>query len=290
MSNIMKYPFVNLQGKEARKVSYEKDTGFTPLEKPKRVVVRDAEEVERELEQGKSIDDIFHIINPVKIVGGDRPEEDEEPESEEEILPEDIQRTLDEANEKAEEIIASARAQADEIVVEARRQADDVRSQAHEEGVELGREEGIQAARAEVEQIKQGLEDERRSLRDEYDKLVADMEPQFVRVVSSLMDKLVGVELESDSDLILHLIRSGFKDVRKNAERIIVRVSGEDALVAETHKNELLELVGEDVSVDIVSQESMEKGECIIETDNQMLDAGIRTQLENLKTSLMMLV
>ena len=111
-----------------------------------------------------------------------------------------------------------------------------------------------------------------------------------MRVVSSLMDKLVGVELEGDSDLILHLIRSGFKDVRKNAERIIVRVSGEDALVAETHKKELLELVGEDVSVDIVSQESMEKGECIIETDNQMLDAGIRTQLENLKTSLMMLV
>ena len=120
--------------------------------------------------------------------------------------------------------------------------------------------------------------------------LVQGLEPQFAHVVCELLEKLTGVVASEQEDLILHLIRSGLKDVRKNAERIVIRVSPEDAMTAEVHKKELLDELGGDVSIDIQSQESMEKNECIIETDNQMLDAGIKTQLENLTIAVKMLV
>ena len=290
MSNIVKYPFVNMQGKDARKLSYEKPGTFTPLEQPKRkVVVRDAAEVEEELKKGFSIEDIFRI--QAVPVGGDEPEE----ESFEEgltvtHLDAEVQEMRAEAQAEADEIIAAAREQADGIVVEARQQADDVRAQAHEEGFEAGREEGIAAGAEETARIREQLDEERALLEKEYDDLVAGLEPQFVRVVSDLLTKLTGVVAENQSDLILHLIRTGLADVRKNAERIIVRVSTADALTAEMHKKELLESVADGVTIDIQPQESMEPNECIIETDNQMLDAGIHTQMENLLTALRMLV
>ncbi|MBO4394833.1 MAG: hypothetical protein J5819_00615 [Eubacterium sp.] len=291
MSNIVKYPFVNMQGKEARTISYEKPGEFTTLETPKKVYVRDAAEVDDELEKGFSIEDIFRIGVPVKKVGGDR----EEPgDGFSEGLPvtditEEVQETIDSAKEQADKIVDDARGQADQIVIDARRQADDVRAQAHAEGYEAGHEEGLQAAEAEVSAMRQQIESERQSLQAEYDSMISELEPQFAGVVMELMEKLTGVVMRENEDVILHLIRAGLKDVRKNAERIIIRVSPDDSLIAETHKNELVEEMGGDVTIEIQPQEGMEPNECMIETDNQMLDAGIRTQLDNLTAAIRML-
>ena len=303
MSNVVKYPFVNIQGKEARKVSYEKPGAFTPLEKPKKkVVVRDAAEVEEEIAMGLSLEDIFNVNNDTVMVGGDDPDSEPEetgepdgPDGFEEGLSvknitKEIEAKREEAQAEADEIVEAARNQADEIVVEARKQSDDIRAQAHDEGFEAGREEGLLAGEAETAKIREEIEEERRALEGEYENLVKAMEPQFARVVCELIEKLTGVVIADQEELILHLIRCGLSDVRKNTERIIVRVCPEDALVAEAHKKELMEQIEGEASIEIQSQDSLEKNECIIETDNQMLDAGLKTQLDNLVMAVKMLV
>ena len=295
LSNIVKYPFVNMQGKEARKVSYEKPGTFTPIEHTKKVVVRDAAEVEEELAKGLSIEEIFDIQKNVIKIGGDDPDADPDEDGfeaglEATDLSEEFAELREEAESEAAGIVEAAREQADEIVIEARRQADDVRAQAHEEGFEAGREEGIQAGQGELDGLRAQIEEERQQLEGEYEQMVAGLEPQFVRVVCDLMEKLTGVAIDSEQELILHLIKTGLADVRKNAERIVIRVSPEDALTAETHKKELMESVADGVTVDIQTQDSMSKGECMIETDNQMLDAGIHTQLNNLLMAIRMLI
>ncbi len=296
MSNIVKYPFVNLQGKDARKVSYEKPGAFTPMEHKQKVVVRDAAEVEAELAKGLSIEEIFQVNKSVVKIGGDEeePEFEEEDDGFEKGIPAvditaDLKEKMEAAQAEADEIIESAREQADQIVIDARSQADDVRAQAHEEGFEAGREEGIQAGNEEVSRIREEIESQRTQLEQEYEDLVAELEPKFVRVMCDLMEKLTGVVIEEQQDLIMHLIKAGMEDVRKTAERIIVRISPEDAPTVEQRKKELLELVPESVTIDIMPQDGMEKNDCIIETDNQMLDAGIHTQLEDMLMAIRML-
>ena len=66
-NNVVKRPFVNMQGKEARPVSYEKPGSFSPLKRPRKVVVRDAEEVANELEKGFSIEEIFKAMQPMRM-------------------------------------------------------------------------------------------------------------------------------------------------------------------------------------------------------------------------------
>ncbi len=290
-NNVVKYPFVNMQGKEARSVSYEKPGSFSPLEKPRKVVVRDAEEVAEELEKGFSIEEIFKVLpsGPVKV-GGDQADADDGFTAG--LHAEEIDKEADEIIEKAhaqaDEIVSSAREQADEIVVEARKQADDVMSQAHAEGFEAGKEEGIAAAGAEIDAIRAELEDERRTLEEEYAQKVSELEPQFAGLVAGLLEKLTGVVGEEYEDIILHLIKSGLNEVRKT-DHIIVRVSQEDILTAESHKKDFLERFEGDVAIDIQGQEGLQKNECFIETDSQMLDAGLKTQLDNLIAALRLL-
>ena len=280
-----------MQGKEARTVSYEKPGDFTPLEKPKKVVVRDAAEVELEKEQGFSIEDIFRVIPSAVKVGGDQ---DEEPEFTPGIDAEDISEELREKTEaaerEAERIVEAAREQADEIVKNARDAAEGVMVQAHGEGFDAGRQEGLISGMAEADRIKAELEEQKNALNAEYEQMAAELEPKFVTLVMELVEKMTGIVAEGSEDVILHLMRAGLKDVRKNAERIIVRVSQEDLPAAEAHKKELMEEHGTDAAIDIVAEEGMEKNECIIETDNQMLDAGIKTRLDNLMTAIRMLI
>ena len=116
MSNVVKYPFVNIQGKEARKVSYEKPGTFTPMEAPpKKVVVRDAAEVEEEIAMGLSLEDIFNVRKSIPI-GGDDPEEESDDGFEEGIPATDLTEMFEEKREEAQ-------AEADAIVASAREQA-----------------------------------------------------------------------------------------------------------------------------------------------------------------------
>ena len=58
-----------------------------------------------------------------------------------------------------------------------------------------------------------------------------------MKVVCDLIEKLTGVVIDTEEDLILHLIKCGISDVRKGADRIIVRISPDDVPTAEQHKN-----------------------------------------------------
>ncbi|MCR4604986.1 MAG: hypothetical protein K5639_03200 [Eubacterium sp.] len=306
MSNVVKYPFVNIQGKEARTIAYEDPGEFTPLNRSSKVVIRDAKEVEEEKARGLSVEEIFKMNKPDHD-GLLKKREDLEVDGfvpglnvtiADEILkrhmegkdfPDVESKETSGAGEEADQIIQDARDQADQIVIDARNQAQDVLEQARNEGIELGREEGLALGAEDTERIRAELEDERRALEQEYEKMVTELEPKFVNIVGGLVTKLTGVVVEDKEDLILHLIKTGLSDVEK-PEKIIIRVGQDESVIAEGAKNEFLQEFDEEVSIEIHPQEGLGPGECIIEAGDQMIDAGIHTQLENLMSALKLMV
>lgn len=51
MSNLIKYPFVDLRGKQTKVIGYEKEEEkFVPLDNKKKVLLKTLDEVEREKE------------------------------------------------------------------------------------------------------------------------------------------------------------------------------------------------------------------------------------------------
>ena len=135
MSNLIKYPFVNLQGKETKVIQYETDEGkFVPFDQKKKVVVKSLDEVEKEkelqiMEEKEDVKD-SEFSAGVPVTNFD----------------EMFKQKSEEADKEAASILENAREEAREIVQEAREQADAVRENARQEGTVLGKEEGLREA------------------------------------------------------------------------------------------------------------------------------------------------
>ena len=159
MSNLIKYPFVNLQGKETKVIQYETDEGkFVPFDQKKKVVVKSLDEVEKEkelqiMEEKEDVKD-SEFSAGVPVTNFD----------------EMFKQKSEEADKEAASILENAREEAREIVQEAREQADAVRENARQEGTVLGKEEGLREAQEEIEQIKEDLFERKRQQEQEYEK------------------------------------------------------------------------------------------------------------------------
>ena len=278
MSNLIKYPFVNLQGKETKVIQYETDEGkFVPFDQKKKVVVKSLDEVEKEkelqiMEEKEDVKD-SEFSAGVPVTNFD----------------EMFKQKSEEADKEAASILENAREEAREIVQEAREQADAVRENARQEGTALGKEEGLREAQEEIEQIKEDLFERKRQQEQEYEKMIQETEGQYVDILCSLIRKLTGVIVSDRREVILHLIRSGIADIEP-AKHYTIRVCAEDLLYIESNKEDILEKTGITGTLEVQEEKGLTEGECIIETDKQMIDCGFQTQLGNLISTLRMLV
>ena len=272
MSNLIKYPFVNMQGKEARVLQYEtEDEKFVPLEQKKRVLVKPLEEVEMEKDQQPDEENAeFEAGLPVTNFDEVWKEKEEE------------------AKREIEKMRESAQNDAELMLAEARKQVEEIREAAREEGIGLGKEEGMNQAREEMEQLRADLLEQKQRQEAEYQKLISSTEGHYVEIVCNLLRKLTGVVLTDNQELILHLIRSGIADMEP-AKKYVIRVCSADMLYVEGKKEDIANKTGITGTIEIQEEKGLAEGECIIETDTQMIDCGIHTQLDNLIHTLRML-
>lgn len=278
MSNLIKYPFVNMNGKETKIIQYEDKKEFVPFDQKKRVLVKTLEEVKREEELSKQMKD------------------SEEQKAEAEFVPgvsvknfdEIFEKKKQEATSMADEIVARAQQDAENIVSDAKNQMEEIRMAAREEGIAQGREEGLSQATQELEQMRAELQEERIRQESEYTQLVQGVEGKYVEILCGLLTKLTGVIVEDKQDVILHLIRSAIRDI-DSSKKYVIRVCSQDLFTVEANKEKIRNEMGMEAVLEVQEEKSLGAGECIIETDTQMVDCGFRTQLDNLISTLRML-
>lgn len=272
MSNLIKYPFVDLRGKETKVIRYEKDeTKFVPLEQKKKVLKKSLEEVEQANLAKELAATEFEPGVPVTN------------------FDEMFQEKQEEAEKKAEKILAKAREDAERVLSEAREQTEEIREAARQEGISLGQREGMAQAAEEMEQLRAELVEQKERQEYEYKQLIENTEGHYVEILCSLLRKLTGVIVTDHQDVILHLIRTGIAEI-ESAKKYIIHVCSDDLLLVEGNKEDIINKTGITGTLEVQEEKGLLEGECIIETDTQMIDCGFRTQLENMISTLRMLV
>lgn len=281
LSNLIKYPFVNMQGKEAVVINNNKeDAKFVPFQ-DKKITIKTISEIEAE-----------------KVLRANKMEEESEDEEEsaefkaglnvtnfDELFSEQQKKAEEEADQLKEQAKEEAAKIRDEAVVA----AEAARSRGYEEGKEEGYNEGIELARQEITQREEELAEQERRQREELAECISSIEEKYVDIVISLVKKLTGVVIEGKEDLILYLIKRAASELEAS-ENYRIRVSSDDIYFLESHRAELSDSLGEDSFLEFVEEKGLEKGQCIIETDSQMADCGFETQLNTLIYDLKMLV
>ncbi len=177
------------------------------------------------------------------------------------------------AYEEAAEIIGNARREANRL----RREAASLQERARlekESERKRGYEEGRQKALGELTHRMVEVEAER-------EKFFADAEPQVIRMVMEIAEKVIGREVA----------QGAIVDVVKNAisqsvgRRVSVRVHPSDAVVLKEKQSALVASL-ENRSLTIKEDESVAPGGCLVETEMGVVDARLETQLNAIRKAL----
>lgn len=188
-----------------------------------------------------------------------------------------------------EELIAQAEEEIQRQRQEAESQIAAMKEAAVAEGKQLGYEEGRQEALKEAAEANEKLERKALELEQEYQKLVDELEPKFIRTITGVYEEIFQVELTEYKNILSHAIANTIRRI-EGTKDFLVHVSREDYEKLEETKAEWMEkLPSGQISVELIEDATLGANQCMIETNSGIFDCGIGTQLEELTRKLRLL-
>ena len=199
------------------------------------------------------------------------PSVEEKPETEEPEEPEEIEPPEPTPEELAEEIIAKAKQQAKQIEREA-----------FEKGYAGGERAGQEMAEKAVEKTLTALNEAVESLRTIAQKRVKDVEDEEISLAVALARKIIHREIQQDPYVIVDIVRSALSK-SSLGEQVVVKVHPQDKdILSESHASIVQDM--EEVRVlTFEADETLERGEAIVECALGELDLRIERQIQEVE-------
>ncbi len=217
----------------------------------------------------------------------------EEPEEEEEVDggAKDEEQEERFATEAANEIIAEAEKKAEQILADARGQADILRQKAFRDGYEEGRQDGTREAYEEqrrlldeeVSQLQSNAADVIKSVSIEKTKLLEQYVDDLKRISLAVAEKIIQTSLQSSGDIVKRMILAATDKITKKqwAKIYITKCDTGISMDVDTEFLDAMSKLSDNIK--IITMDNGEEGTCIIELPDEIIDASVSTQLENIK-------
>ena len=103
--------------------------------------------------------------------------------------------------------------------------------------------------------------------------------------VIHVFDQVLHTDFTDHREVLLYLIRRTVRHI-KNSREFRIFVSADDYTDLSAKKDEIIEKIGGEVVLDIIMDESMQSGQCTIDTDEGVFECGLEIQLANLTKDL----
>ena len=187
----------------------------------------------------------------------------------------------EQARVEAEDIIAQANAEAEQILANAKKEADAMWEKAYAEAKRDGYEAGIKDGRMEIERMRNDFLKEKKQQQSEYVEMLESMESDLVGIMLEVFERVTKVLSADKKDIMVHLIDNALNHIESSKE-FVIRVSKDDYQFVTKHKEFLQEAVPQNGSLEIVKDATLERNQCLIETDGGIFDCSLDVQLENL--------
>lgn len=186
-----------------------------------------------------------------------------------------------EAQAEADAIVEKANEDARVIINQAQAEAESIRNKAREQGMAEGASKAAEEAKVELSRKQQELEQTKQELISEYEKKEQEMEPALVDTILKIFSEITRAIAMDKRDMILTLVNNVM--VGGEASRnFVIRVCNEDAIFLKENKEKIIGAVRKDIHIEIVTDPSMKRNECLIDTDTGVYDCSLDIQLENL--------
>ena len=205
------------------------------------------------------------------------------------------QSPVDFAQVQAEAILADARREAERFMEQAREESalelEDMRRQAASEGFQQGMQGGLLAGRLEAQQqlekdAAQQAADVKAFLQAaqvEKELLLEKSKEDLKELALAIAEKVIRVSLRSSSDILIRMIEAATAKKRR-CEWVQIYIADCDARTNAQTIPELTEAMRHlSDRVRVIPMADDESGTCIIEMPDEIIDASVSTQLDNLR-------
>jgi len=156
-------------------------------------------------------------------------------------------------------------------------------------GAEQGKIEAIEAVREEnikkISSLVGLLESIHEELKNSLDVLLLANEAKLVRLWEKILSRLLFQRASLDEGLVLRVLKEILARA-SDRERILIYLNPSDLTYAESHSDELAELLRGVKHLKFIPDDNVDKGSCVVETNLGVYDARWRTQLEQISQEL----
>lgn len=110
--------------------------------------------------------------------------------------------------------------------------------------------------------------------------------PEILEISVDIARKILKNELSQNPDVVLETIMDVLRGVSKEESRINVKVNPQQVRLVKDNIPEMVSSLGLDAKISVIPEESIEPGNCILYSNNGIVDATVETQLEIIKEAL----
>lgn len=170
------------------------------------------------------------------------------------------------------------------VLAAARREAEAKVQEAYNEGLRRGLEEGRKRFQQSVAEAATALQEAAAAMQAARDRFLDALEPEVVSLAFALAERILQREARTDRELVVSTARAALLHL-VGGERVVVRVNPLDLDAMRAQKIALLEEFEGLTQIDILGDEHIAPGGCLVDSELSHVDARIGAQLQNLLDS-----
>lgn len=187
------------------------------------------------------------------------------------------QNTEEIQKERADKIVEVAKKEAEQIIEDARQKADEILNEAMARGFEMGKVEGKQEIQEKLAAMEAQFDEFKENFNRKYDELFDSLQQNLLELSVSIAEKVINLELDRSDECYLSMVKKAISKLKKD-EKANIRISQQDFdRFFPGIDKELKQYEGK---ISAVPDENLSKGDLIMETPNEIIDAGVNTQIK----------
>lgn len=205
------------------------------------------------------------------------------------------ENSMKEVGSKVNMILEEARKKADEIIQEAQAQALEIKEQAAQEGKKEGFEEGYQSGYEQAyEENKEKMENEYTQTLKKLESIIKEVSNKKTEIIHqykgdlkdiavAVGEKVIQVSLKSSGQVIEKMIISATEKLKRKEWAKIYIAKCDADLMIEADIDILRGISHISRHLKVIAMDGESPGTCIIELPDEIIDASVNTQVENIK-------
>lgn len=162
---------------------------------------------------------------------------------------------------------------------------EDERKKAQESGYQAGYETGTKEARMDWQESLNAVNELTDQAKEDYFRTVDKHEETIIQLAIASAEKIIHHELQINKDLMLTIINEAMTELYNEAY-IHIYIHPEAYELVVKQKPELEQIVGTKDLISIYVDAELQKNDCIIKHPNGQIDAGLDSQLRQIKNAL----